>query len=129
MGKKRKQQPIEHDEVVGRFATRLRELRHARGMTQTSLAEAAQVTSTYIGRLENGGAAPGIDLVARLAIALGAELTDLLPTTDPPDTVEVLRTQAQRLFDGLLRSADRETLQLLVPFLARLRDSSAPSGR
>ena len=98
-------------------------------MTQTALAEAAQVTSTYIGRLENGGAAPGIDLVARLAAALGAELSELLPTTDPPDPVEVLRTQAQRLFDGLLIAADRETLQLLVPFLARLGESSAPSGR
>ena len=67
--------------------------------------------------------------VARLAVALGAELTELLPTTDPPDPVEVLRTQAQRLFDGLLTSADRETLQVLVPFLARLGESSAPSGR
>lgn len=129
MGKKRKRQSIEHDAIVGRFAARLRELRHARGMTQTALAQAAQVTSTYIGRLENGGAAPGIDLVARLAVALGAELTELLPTTDPPDPVEVLRTQAQRLFDGLLTSADRETLQLLVPFLARLGESAAPSGR
>ena len=129
MGKKRKRQPIEHDAIVGRFAARLRELRHARGMTQTALAEAAQVTSTYIGRLENGGAAPGIDLVARLAAALGAELAELLPTTDPPDPVEVLRTQAQRLFDGLPTAADRETLQLLVPFLARLGESSAPSGR
>jgi transcriptional regulator with XRE-family HTH domain len=128
MGKKRKRQPIEHDEIVRRFAARLRELRHARGMTQATLAQAAQVTSTYIGRLENGGAAPGIDLVARLAKALGAELTELLPTTDPPDPVDVLRIQAQRLFDGLLPAANRETLQLLVPFLARLGESPSPSG-
>ncbi|MCE9564028.1 MAG: helix-turn-helix transcriptional regulator [Planctomycetes bacterium] len=128
MGKKRKQQAIEHDEIVRRFASRLRELRHARGMTQAELARQSQVTTTYIGRLENQGAAPGIDLVARLAVALGVELNELLPTIDPPDPVDVLREQAQRLFAGLLPGADRETLQLLVPFLARLAESPA-AGR
>jgi transcriptional regulator with XRE-family HTH domain len=121
----RKRQPIQHDLVVRRFAARLRELRRARGMTQAELARLAHVTTTYIGRLENEGAAPGIDLVARLAAALGVELADLLPTTEPPDPDEVLRAQARRLFDGLLPNADRETLQLLVPFLARLSESPA----
>jgi transcriptional regulator with XRE-family HTH domain len=121
----RKRQPIQHDLVVRRFAVRLRELRRSRGMTQAELARLAHVTTTYIGRLENEGAAPGIDLVARLAAALGVELADLLPTTEPPDPDEVLRAQARRLFDGLLPNADRETLQLLVPFLARLSESPA----
>lgn len=124
----RKRQPIEHDQTVKRFAARLKELRRGRGLTQAELARQADVTSTYIGRLENAGATPGIDLVARLAAALGAELVELLPTADPPDPAEVLRTQARRLFDGLLPEADRETLQLLVPFLARLSESPA-TGR
>lgn len=120
MGKQRKQEPIRHDAIVRRFAARLRELRHARGMTQAELARLAEVTVTYVGRLENEGAAPGIDLVARLAVAMGVELTELLPTVDPPEPVEVLRAQARRLFESVMRSADLETLQLLVPFLARL---------
>jgi transcriptional regulator with XRE-family HTH domain len=68
---------IRHAEIVQRFAVRLRELRHSRGMTQAELAQLAHVTLSYIGRLENGGAAPGIDLADRLAAALGASITDL----------------------------------------------------
>ena len=121
----RKRQPITHDEVVRRFAARLREVRRGRGMTQAELARLANVTVTYVGRLENEGAAPGIDLVARLAGALGVDLPELLPTVDPPDPDQVLRAQARRLFDGLLPAADRDTLQLLVPLLARFAEAPA----
>ncbi len=121
----RKREHIRHDPVVRRFAERLRELRRGRGMTQADLAERARVTATYVGRLENAGAAPGIDLVARLAAALGVGPAELLPTADPPDPDELLRAQARRLFDRLLPVADRGTLQLLVPFLARLGEAPA----
>jgi transcriptional regulator with XRE-family HTH domain len=114
---------IRHAEIVRLFAARLRELRTARGMTQGELARQAVVTLSYVSRLENGGAAPGIDLVARLAEALGTTVADLLPSQTPPDTADVLRQRARRLFDGLLPKADRETLQLLVPFLARISES------
>lgn len=124
---KRKTTRIQHAEIVGRFAARLRELRHSRGLTQAQLAEQAQITTSYVGRLESGGAAPGIDLVDRLATALGTTVTDLLPSAAPPDTDAVLRQQAQRLFDALLQNADRETLLMLNPLLARLVDSSARS--
>jgi transcriptional regulator with XRE-family HTH domain len=108
------------EEIVGRFAARLRELRSARGMTQADLAKAARVTETYVGRLESGKAAPGIDLVARLAKGLGTTVADLLPQDDPPDPEEVLRRQARTLANEVIGTADRETLQLLVPLLARL---------
>lgn len=109
-----------HDEIVRRFSARLRELRAAGGMTQADLAKAAGVTETYIGKLEAGRAAPGIDLVARLAKGLGKTVADLLPQDDPPDTEDVLRKQARALANDLIRDSDRETLQLLVPLLARL---------
>jgi transcriptional regulator with XRE-family HTH domain len=78
---------------------------------------------SYIGRLEAGGAAPGIDLADRLARALGTTMTDLLPTTAPPDTLAVLRDQARQLFDSLVQAADREALLMLNPLLARLNES------
>jgi transcriptional regulator with XRE-family HTH domain len=111
-----------HDEIVTRFAARLRELRAGLGMTQAELAKKAKVTETYIGRLEAGRSAPGVDLVGRLAEALGTTIADLLPADDPPDTTEVLRTQARRLADALIPTADRETLRVLVPLLAWLGD-------
>lgn len=115
---------IEHAEVVRLFAARLRELRHSRGMTQAELARLANITTSYIGRLEAGGAAPGIDLVGRLAAALGTTLNDLLPTTPSPDTQAALKEQARRLAEALIQVADRETLLMLCPLLARLGETT-----
>jgi len=119
----KKKRRIRQAEVVRLFAGRLREVRHSRGMTQADLAKAAHVTTSYIGRLEAGGAAPGIDLLDRLAKALATTMADLLPTTAPPDTVTALRDQARSLFESFVQAADREALQMLNPLLARLNES------
>jgi transcriptional regulator with XRE-family HTH domain len=121
---KRRKRRIEQDEAVRLFAARLREVRRSRGMTQAELSRRAHVTPSYIWRLESGGAAPGIDLVARLARALGTTSHDLMPEAAPPDTMAVLREQARGLFDALLAAADRETLLMLNPLLARLVEAS-----
>ena len=65
----RQKKQIDHDEIVRRFGTRLREVRASRGMTQSDLADRANVSEAYVGRLERGRAAPGIDLVEKLARA------------------------------------------------------------
>jgi transcriptional regulator with XRE-family HTH domain len=123
MGSKRKVK-IEYDEVVGRFARRLRELRVERGMTQPDLARRARVTATYVSKLESAGAAPGIDLVGKLAAALGAGVTDLIPFPPPTDGSAVSREQARTLFEALMKVADPQTFALLNPFLALLVESS-----
>lgn len=115
--------PIRHAEVVRRFGERLREVRLSRGMTQAQLGRQAHVSTVYVGRLEAGGAAVGLDLLDRLASALGCTIADLLPATGPPATEAVLSDQAKRLFDGLIGSADREMLFLLTYLLARLSGS------
>lgn len=126
MAKGRKSR-IEQDEVVRLFAARLREVRRSRGMTQAELSRQAHVTTSYVWRLESGGAAPGIDLVARLAKALGTTSHDLMPETAPPDTIALLRVQARDLFESLIATADRETLLMLNPLLARLAEASGRS--
>lgn len=125
MGKaKGKKQEIEHDAVVGRFAERLRMKRIERGFTQVGLAAAAGTSSPYLGRLERGGAAPGVDLVARLANALGCRMADLLPDEDPPDDAAALRDRARMLFDEVVGTGDQATLSLLVQFLSRLSQTA-----
>src|SRR4051812_12532828 len=103
MVRKPKPVSIEHAAIVRRFGERLRELRTQAGFTQEQLAENAQVTASYVGRLERGGAAPGIDLVERLAKALGVKVSELLPEQENPQTVEVMRHQARALFDQLMK--------------------------
>jgi transcriptional regulator with XRE-family HTH domain len=123
MAKKKAKKEIEHASIVLRFGARLRELRNSRGMTQAELARQAQVTASYVWRLESGGAAPGIDLLDRLAVALGTTAADLLPVAEPPDSLPVLRDQARKLFESLMAEGDRETLLLLNPLMARLLES------
>ncbi len=113
---------IDHADVVRRFADRLRETRLALGLTQVEVARRAEVTVNYVGRLEAAGAAPGIDLLDRLAAALGITAADLLPAVPQPDLIDTLRREARRLFEALVKSADRDTLKLLVLLLARLND-------
>ena len=118
----RKKQKIAHAESVRLFAARLREVRLSCGMTQAELAHKGRVSEAYIGRLERAEGAPGIDLVDRLARALGTTSADLLPTMAPADTLGVLRERARSLFEGLMKKADRETLLLLNPLLRLLAD-------
>jgi transcriptional regulator with XRE-family HTH domain len=115
---------IRHDAIVTRFGQRLREVRLARGMSQSELARQAAVTTNYVSRLEGGGAAPGIDLVARLALALGVPVADLLPMTPPLDELAFSRQQAKKLFDKLLQTEDRAVLLLLTQLLARLAEAT-----
>jgi transcriptional regulator with XRE-family HTH domain len=95
----------------------------SRGMTQADLARQAQVTVSYVWRLESAGAAPGIDLVERLAKALGVGIGELLTDGAGPDPVAVLKAQARRLFDAVLASADRDDLLALNPLLARFKSA------
>src|SRR6186997_1722964 len=122
MSKQKKQ--ISHDEIVTRFGRKLQELRVERGMSQAELATRASCTTNYISRLEGGGAAPGIDLVARLAKALGVTIAELLPTDEVPEKLTVMRERAKELFDELVGSKEEGELVLLVQLLARLSEAT-----
>lgn len=52
----------------------VRELREARGWSQTQLAEAAAMTQPAVARFEAGGTVPTISVLERIAGALDAEL-------------------------------------------------------
>jgi transcriptional regulator with XRE-family HTH domain len=94
-------------------------------MTQEGLAESADVSATYISKLEGGRAAPGIDLVDRLAKALGISTTDLMPADSIPDPLPVLKEQARKMVDTLLRDGDPEAFSALNPILALLVEAVA----
>jgi transcriptional regulator with XRE-family HTH domain len=111
-------------EIVRLFAQRLRELRQSRGMTQAELARRAVVSPTHLSELENADRAPGIDLVDRLARALGTSAADLLPGPGEADPLPVLREQAARMLDTLLEKGDREAFLRLNPFLALLVEAA-----
>lgn len=114
---------IRHEKIVTVFAQRLREHRRRAGLKQRELAGRAGMSVSYVTRLERALTAPGIDLVEKLAGALGIAATDLLAseTTDP---YPVLKEQAERRFSSILGKRDPVALAALVPILASLDDST-----
>jgi len=59
-------------------AWNIRRLRVAKGISQDDLAYASGVERAYVGHLERGTKNPTIQLLEKLAVALGCELADLL---------------------------------------------------
>jgi transcriptional regulator with XRE-family HTH domain len=60
------------------LANNLRALRQARRMSQETLAHEADIDRTYISSIERAVYATSIDVLDRLAKALGVEASDLL---------------------------------------------------
>jgi len=60
------------------FGETLRRIRIDRGWTQEDLAEAAQLTSTYVGQMERGNKVPSLTVVLKLARGLGVAPAELL---------------------------------------------------
>ena len=60
------------------FAKNLRKLRQAKKMSQEELAHRADLDRTYISSLERCVYSPSIEVLDRLATALGVEIIDLL---------------------------------------------------
>lgn len=65
-------------EIRDVLAVNLRKHRRTQGLSQEELAHRARIDRTYISALERSLYAAGIDVVDRLAHALGLEAADLL---------------------------------------------------
>ena len=60
------------------FATNLRRLRHAKGLSQDDLAYEADVSRGYLSQIEKGSFYASLKIVGKLADALGVEPAELL---------------------------------------------------
>lgn len=68
-------------EIRDVLALNLKRLRADRGLSQEDLADRADIDRTYVSSLERSVYAAGIDVVDRLATALGVTVAELL--TEP----------------------------------------------
>jgi transcriptional regulator with XRE-family HTH domain len=60
------------------FASNLRRLRHAKGLSQEELAHAAKINRTYLSKLETAVTYAGLEIIAKLAAVLEIEPAELL---------------------------------------------------
>jgi transcriptional regulator with XRE-family HTH domain len=68
----------ERDPLGEVFGATVRKLRESRGWTQERLAEASEMSATYLGFLERGENVPTLPVIIRLAVALKVTPTVLL---------------------------------------------------
>ncbi len=104
----------ERAQILVSFGKRLRELRLERGLSQAMLAERADITTEHVSRIERALVGPSLEVMDRLAEALGVEIKALFefgatrPSADAmfvqlADIVRRLSPDDRRL---LLRLAD-----------------------
>ncbi|MFC3613824.1 helix-turn-helix domain-containing protein [Lutimaribacter marinistellae] len=79
------------DEMTGRLAGRLRELRGARGWSLEQLAEQSGVSRATLSRLENGEVSPTAETLGRLCAVHGLPMSRLLMMVEDSHTAHVRR--------------------------------------
>ena len=60
------------------FAANLRRYRHAKGLTQEELADAAEINRTYLSKLETAQTYAGLEIIGKLADILEVEPFELI---------------------------------------------------
>ena len=99
-------------------AAALADAREAAGMTQSALAERANVSQAYIAKLERGDANPTIGHIGRLLACMGLKPTVSVAPMETPAAAESVRTESQNASkveaansDGPLATASVVTIQ------------------
>ena len=90
------------------IATRLKELRKKRGLTQEELAEAINLDAKHLSKLERAGSYPSIPTLEKLADALQVELKDIFNFDSLKDKNYIIDE-----FQKILKYSDNKHLQVL----------------
>jgi len=97
-----------------KFAERLKQLRSARKMTQTRLAQLLEVSPRVYNRWENGIATPHLDTVVRIADILNVTLDELAGRKDTNGEADIHNPELHRLYKKVDQLSDEDQKALLV---------------
>ncbi len=98
------------------FGKRLRALRTAGSVTQEELGRRASLTQKYLSMVENGHVNPSLDVIHRIAAALGVAVTALFDAEKPARSDDV--TALVALVTAQPPAARKRALKLLKTFFA-----------
>lgn len=98
------------------FPKRLAAVRKRRGLTQKALGEAAGISHIQAHRYESGGSQPTLEVIKRLAVALGVSADELLFDADErgPDDDLKLQFEAISRFDPEEKKMVKKVLDSLI---------------
>ena len=94
-----------------RLGERIREERHKLGLTQAQLAEAVDISDTYMGSIERGERSLTLDTLVRLVNRLGVTV-DYLLADSVPDSDSNIMEQFKQIIDG--QSIERKQMAINV---------------
>lgn len=83
---------------------RLREIREARGLSQSGLAKRVGITQQAVAQYEAGGRTPTGDILVRIAQALGVSSSYLLGLTDTPERDDHLPPEWEQVVEEAMSS-------------------------
>jgi transcriptional regulator with XRE-family HTH domain len=112
-------------EIYEQLGARLAGLRQMRRFTQESLAERADIAASYVAHLESGSKRPTLEVLGRLAVALGVPMWRLI--ADERATPDEKAWEASsRALATEVRGMPAAEIDLLVAIARRFRAAAAP---
>jgi len=99
-------------ELIGR---RIQELRKAKRLSQEKVAEKADISPTYLSRIECGRENPTLDMFIKLAGALEVEMWEMFDFGHI-----VSRKELKEAIQRIARSADEPTLRIALKVIRAL---------
>lgn len=113
------------DTVRYQLASRLKNIRKSKGLSQAALAEVMGCEINTISRYETGINAPSVEHLLRLADALDVSPMDILPPKNP--TVQRLFKLRVEISEKLYEINNPENLEKLLVLADAFISSEAPS--
>ncbi|QMV18093.1 helix-turn-helix domain-containing protein [Granulicella sp. 5B5] len=110
-------------------ATAVRDLRHARNLSQRQLAARMNVPRTYISKIENGKAMPTLSSLERLARALQVDISALLRDAPTRHQDEAAIITADPFLAELARYSAHLTSTQKSIFINHVRELAQNSGQ
>lgn len=111
------------DSLIHRLLARnIQRIRKQRGMTQAVLAETAGVNETHVGNIENGRNSPSVEIVSRLATALGVSLAALFAEENDPAAPAAAPLPERATLSALDR------INALLPYVRQYQDLATEFG-
>lgn len=119
--------PVPHGQRFGRL---VRRLRNARGLSQETLAERADLAADTIRRLEHGSFSPSLETLAKLVVGLDSSLSTLFAAFEGSDdaTTREILAMGRRMSGPELALAVR-VLSLLAAMLRILGSGEGETPR
>src|SRR5689334_16314976 len=109
--------PLDESDPAQAVGREIRHVRQRRRLSMQALADEAGISRAWLGEIERGAASPSVDIVRRLADALGVSIGSLLDGR-ATDTKPVTRIEAGRRGVALVRRDERLVVRFpSQPFL------------